>query len=284
MKKIIALALSGLLLLALAACGTQEQEEPTSEPVTEAAVLTTEEETGTALEIEETTTEPGDSQTAGGEMTDLVTETVVPALFAPTDKAGILALYNAGLTKSGGLNRVAYSREAVTVTFTDIRLLRVKVSEDLDRLDELTREDLMGIDNRRRPHDLVSLTDAQVQSAKLLSVQGVNLATFELQLQNVSSASPVPQGYGGYFSLVTFETAMKLLTDYSSEEWPVSDNTTITTFNMTQGKLLVTIDLESGEIVSAEGSYMEEILGDGKVSGLTLLVTLKFNVKAAYKA
>ena len=55
------------------------------------------------------------------------------------------------------------------------------------------------------------------------------------------------------------------------------------TFNMTGGKLLVVIDLESGQIRSAEGSYVEEVLGDAKKFGFSMNVALKFNIKASYK-
>jgi|GEM_PF-4027536 len=287
MKRILALIAAGILVLSLAACGPKDAETGTPESET-----TTAPDSSTASGTEPTSTTEEDATTtapttneapSGGQTT--VTPTTVPgqseaqALKAPTAKGDILALYNAGLTKTSGLSRTAYSREFLTATFADVKIAGIRAGDDINSLETMSKENIMGIDNKRKAHDLLKLTDAQLKSAALKKQEG-NLATYELLLQPATADQDMKRGYAGYFGLVTLADIDPLLAEAANGQ---RYSANIKTYKMSNGKLLVTIDLESGKIQSAEGSFIEDATGSVKISVGTADLILKFDVRATYK-
>jgi len=273
MKRIIALLLIGMLVFSFAACGPDEPAAAT-EALTEAAAdetsATAQAETSAIAETEET---------AEGGTIIAAEQTSAPVLKAPTGQANILALYNESLVKTKGLGRTAYSRKLLVSK----AVILFEGLGDVDMIPNMKEKDINYSDNQRRAHDLVSLNDANVKSAALKKQEG-NLATYEILLQPASADPSMKSGNGGYFSLVLFSDVMALLETYSTQDTPFAENTTIQSFSMDQGKLLATIDLESGQMQSVEGSYAEDVNGTMKVSFLSAKLILRYDIKAAYKA
>jgi hypothetical protein len=197
-----------------------------------------------------------------------------PAAKAPTGKAQILALYNEGLKNTGGLQRVAYSREFLVCIFAVL-------GQNIDSLPNMSQENIMGRDNQPKAHDLAALSGAQVKSAALKKQEG-GLASYEILLQPAAADQTMPRGYGGYFGLLTYADITVLLDEAAGEG--TTYNATVESFALSSGKLLVTIDLESGQIKSVEGSYIEDATGTVKVSILSSKLILQFDIRAAYKA
>ena len=277
MKRIVALALAGLLVFVFAACDSKDQETAGLEVAT-AFQQQTEPETTIALETEETTTEPAsdDSPTGAGstgEGTDLQ---------APTGKAEILALYNDALGKSSGLNKTLYSYDILVAMFVGVKLAGLK-QDDMDMLDAINEPYRYYRDNQRKAHDLVKLTDAQVNSVVLKGQNG-KLATYEMSLKPATAGQSMQNGYAGYSSLVTFpeiDTLLGLAAE--GQSYKVS----IYKFSLSNGKLAVTIDLESGAIQSAEISFTQDATGPLRITWYfipgTADVVLKLAVKSTYK-
>jgi len=277
MKRIIALALAGLLAFSLAGCAPKEQDTGGQE-VTTAMQRETEPETTTMPETEETTTEPATSVSG----TSADSTGTSQELQAPTGKAEILALYNGALGKSSGLSKTLYSYDILVATFAGVKLAGLK-QNDMDMLDAINEPYRYYRDNQRVAHDLVKLTDAQVASAALKKQDG-ELAAYEIQLKPATADQSMQNGYAGYSSLVTFpeiDTLLGLAAE--GQSYTVS----IDKFSLSNGKLAVTIDLESGAIQSAEISFTQDATGPLRITWYfipgTADVVLKLAVKSTYK-
>ena len=277
MKKIIASALAGLLLFALAACSSGGAPEA---PATEGTTIP---ETVTQAEKETSTEETSAEGTAIEATAAVIGETSAgEAAAAPTGKAEILALYNGALGKSGDLSRTAYSYDILAALFTNVRLAGLRTG-DMDMLDEINEPYRYYRDNRRMAHDLVRLTDAQVSSAALKKQDG-KLATYEIQLKSATAEQSMQNGHAGYSGLVTFPE-IDMLMGLASEGQPYT--AAVDKFTMSNGKLLVTIDLESGVIQSAECTFTQDVAGPLRLTwyfipGTTDFV-LKLTAKSTYK-
>ena len=280
MKRIIALLLAAMLALSLAACGRSEPAAATEAPTETAAdtAATAEAETSTAAQTEETTAV--ETSASPEATTTMVEQSSSAALQAPTDKTQILALYNDAIAKPGSLSRTLYSWDILTAVFANVRIAGIR-QDDIDSLENISEPYRFYRDSQRTAHDLVRLTDAQVASAALKKQDG-KLATYELQLKPATADQSMQNGYAGYPGLVAYSEIIMLL-DLAADG--ASYTASIDKFSLSNGKLLVAIDLESGAVQSAEFSFTEDAVGPLRLYVVgTADIVLKFDVRAAYKA
>lgn len=278
MKQIITLALAGMLVFMLAACGSGGTPEITTETTTgfvmEAAAeeeseyicVTGEATSNEAISIDVATTIAGEAGTGEG-------------LEAPIGKAEILVLYNGALAKSGGLTRTLYSWDVLTAKFTDVKIAGFR-QDDIDTLDTMNPLYRNYRDREPTAHGLVRLTDAQVSSAALKKQEG-RLATYEIQLKPATADQSMQGGHAGYAGNLTWTEIDMLLTLAADG---MSYTASIDKFSLSNGKLLVTIDLESGAIQAAECSFTQEATGPLRLYVVgTATIVLKFTAKSTYQ-
>jgi hypothetical protein len=237
----------------------------------------TAESTAPATTQEQTTLPAGEGEASSSVQTTVSAGNETPATTlpatqtVPSDKAGIINLYNTALGKSSGLKRTSYKRT----------LTQCKVGFPVG--DKTNDSKVQALANRNdttpAASDLVKLNEAMVASASS-RVDG-KTAVLEIALNQKDSDKNVKKGDGGYVGIVDFAETSELVKNIAKEalglDTALKDNPV---YHLTEGKYIVKINLDTGAITGVEFSCQEG--GEGRVSITSL--SLGIAIQAAYTA
>lgn len=273
LSKIIAVSLPLILAFSIQECSTRNA------PETESTEAITEIRTSEIIVYDpndpnnpanHTTEEEDTNNDVSGEVTgtDNETDPSASGLTLPTDKSGIINLYNSALDKTSGIKRTSYTRK---LTLCKITMLGDKTNDP--KVQELSAMD----DKNPAASNLVKLNDSMVSNASAKE-EGGNFI-FEITLGNHSSGQNIKNGDGGFVGMVEFNETKSLVKSIAKEalglDVDMKDNPK---YELSAGKYTITIDSQSGKLKNVKHSFTEG--GEGKVSIAT--VTLSIDLTAEY--
>ncbi|MDR1629390.1 MAG: hypothetical protein LBS36_04135 [Oscillospiraceae bacterium] len=189
----------------------------------------------------------------------------------PTDKAGIISMFNSALDKSSSLKRVSYTR----------KLTKCKIGFPIgDKTNDAKVQALSAMnDTAPAANNLVKLNDGMVSSATPKQ-EGSNFV-FEITLNNATAGQDVKNGEGGFVGLIDYAETKTLVTNIAKEalglDVSLKENPK---YEFSAGKYTVTINSQTGAITKVKHSFTEG--GSGKVSVTS--VELSIDITAEYSA
>lgn len=262
LAKLIALMMALVLVFSFAACGGDKDEQP-SDTTNEAVVNT--EDTATPDATGDTAASDGTSDTAApGEPGDTAApgstnKTDPPApggVAAPTDKAAGVKLYNDALGKVSS-----------TTTYVDRKLTKKKIMGiDLDTFGDVSGTFAKGSGNVNVKLSALSAGDVKDYS---YTTSGNNyVMTFELG--TVKGSTNLKHGNGGYMYFLTMDEVEKTVLDIgnilSGGNFEIEMFKDKSTIELQGGKLVVTVDKNTGKMSKATLTFKEVIEGKCKAA------------------
>lgn len=218
-------------------------------------------------------TQIGSESTSGNEQTTVGSGDVTQSpggSTMPTEKAGIISMFNSALDKTSGLKRVSYTRK---LTKCKIKLLG-------DKTNDPKVQELSAMNNTTATaSDLVKLNDSMV-SAATAKQSGSNYV-FEITLNNKSGNQDSKSGDGGFVGIVDFAETKTLVHQIAKDalnlDVELKDKPE---YEFSAGKYTVTVNSQTGQLVNVKHSFTEG--GSGKVSVTS--VELSIDITAEYSA
>lgn len=259
LAKLIALMMALVLVFSFAACGGND-EEPTTTSANNEVVNTedavTPDETGDTSASDETgdTAAPGETGDSKQDDTTKKTDTPAPGGVAkPTDTSAGVKLFNDALKKVSS-----------TKTTVKRELTKAKVSVlDLNEITNGGASKSFAAGSGSVNVKLSSLNASSV-SNYTISESGSNyVMTFTLK--DTNGGASMKHGQGGYMYFLTMseisDVVMQIGHELGGEGFNVSIDTNKTKLTLTGGKLVVTVDKNTGKMSSAVLSFTENIAG-----------------------
>lgn len=262
LAKLIALMMALVLVFSFAACGGNDEEPTTTsadkEVVTEDAV--TPDETGDTAGSEDASandsqaasdSQAADSNNAGTQGGSTSTST---AIAQPKTTAEGVKVFNDALAKVSG-----------TKTTVQRELTKAKVSIlDLNDITNGGASKSFAAGSGPVNVKLSSLNASSVSSFSCTPSGSNYVMTFNLK--ETSGGASMKHGQGGYMYFLTMseisDVVMQIGHELGGEGFNVNINTAKTTLTLTGGKLVVTVNKDTGKMSSAVLSFTENI--DGK--------------------
>ncbi|MCL2300156.1 MAG: hypothetical protein FWC27_08445 [Firmicutes bacterium] len=265
MKKLFVCAAALALLISLAACGGKPEA---STPATTEAIETTAEPESTSIQDESE-----------------IEEDQLPAL--PTDTAGIAAYYNTALGNTK-LRRASFKRTMTKVTSWAV----LGLVDEQDMQDWPSVQRLANVDETKSaPSDLAALRPEWVREASAREDGGTAALTIRLKDHPFEEIDPKPGTYG-YVGTIDKPTAEKMVFDASvilTNGILTSADVTKALFALTGGVYTVSIDTQTGKIISVRFSATQAADGEAKCRAISIApipgkatVTLKGDMTATY--
>lgn len=272
LTKLISLAMALTLVASLAACGTNNEEETTTgaDATTEAVAGETSAEETAAGETEAESTEvateivtdkdgntqvvtekPADKPAKPGDKTTKPADKpATPGASdekLPTDKAALIAMFNAKTFKSAKMSR----------TLTSGKISAVRGTINLDLSNEQGVKDAFNKTNASIAVGNTKLTN--VASASASGTMKSGTITFTLPNVNRAVATSVKHGHNGYLYFIDLPEASKLANDILAAL--IGGSCTVkgdkSYVDLTNGKIVATV--KDGKVVSAKYTFSEHV-------------------------
>ena len=298
MRKLLACVLAIAFVLAFAACGGREGEQPTAAAATDTAI------TAAAPEPSgETTAQPEptglDDTTPAAAAPEEASSgpSAVPSDNIPADTAGIVRYFNDALAKTP-MQRISYKRTMTKVTAL-VKAIGITILDDQNlHLNGDVMPYVYHEDNSPAPGDLVALEAGWVKDAKA-SVDGDTAAlTITMRDYALEPGFDPKPGRRGYVSTMdreavitqVSEIAMALAASVISPKALREVNVLDSAFGQSGGKYTVTVDTVTGKIKALTFTGTQLVEGNAKcVLNIPLIpasanafVTLRGDLEAAY--
>lgn len=262
LAKLIALMMALVLVFSFAACGGDKDEQPsdTTNEVVNTEDAVTPDETGDTAGSEDASandsqaasdSQAADSNNAGTQGGSTSTST---AIAQPKTTAEGVKVFNDALAKVSG-----------TKTTVKRELTKAKVSIlDLNDITNGGASKSFAAGSGTVNVKLSSLNASSVSSFDCTTSGSNYVMTFNLKEK--SGGASMKHGQGGYMYFLTMseisDVVMQIGHELGGEGFNVDINTAKTTLTLTGGKLVVTVNKDTGKMSSAVLSFTENI--DGK--------------------
>lgn len=262
LAKLIALMMALVLVFSFAACGGDKDEQPsdTTNEVVNTEDAVTPDETGDTTGSEDASandsqaasdSQAADSNNAGTQGGSTSTST---AIAQPKTTAEGVKVFNDALAKVSG-----------TKTTVKRELTKAKVSIlDLNDITNGGASKSFAAGSGTVNVKLSSLNASSVSSFDCTTSGNNYVMTFNLK--ETSGGASMKHGQGGYMYFLTMseisDVVMQIGHELGGEGFNVDINTAKTTLTLTGGKLVVTVNKDTGKMSSAVLSFTENI--DGK--------------------
>lgn len=262
LAKLIALMMALVLVFSFAACGGDKDEQPsdTTNEVVNTEDAVTPDETGDTAGSEDASandsqaasdSQAADSNNAGTQGGSTSTST---AIAQPKTTAEGVKVFNDALAKVSG-----------TKTTVKRELTKAKVSIlDLNDITNGGASKSFAAGSGTVNVKLSSLNASSVSSFDCTTSGNNYVMTFNLK--ETSGGASMKHGQGGYMYFLTMseisDVVMQIGHELGGEGFNVDINTAKTTLTLTGGKLVVTVNKDTGKMSSAVLSFTENI--DGK--------------------
>lgn len=252
--KLLALGMSIALVFSLAACADNADPEPVT---TTEAVTTTEPQAEPATGDSESESASAAESESGEQPSDAPGESEAGGIQAPTDTAGVIALYNSAVAQSG-------------FTTANVQLKWGGSDTGVGELNSMTGGKVQP--EFEKPYTK-SATPGAIDSGNVSSASAKdNGSTIELTInlnpQTEVKASGTKYGDYGYPYFITYDDASELIKRCAKEAAGISINITESSakLNLYDGIITATVDKTSGKMTALKLELGERVIGKAMIT------------------